>query len=205
LLFVDMGVEHPGYISHMLDVSRALDCPLVLLKPKDNFWLTLLEKGWPRWNFPWCHDMLHDALKTYVREHYDPSDTLRITGSRSKQAKRTSEKRADTPLNSTPEYRHYAPIFDWTEDACATKLRELGLPIWEGYALGFCRTACWCCPGQRGQTYAALRDHYPGLFREMKKLIERLGPGFWNSSQETMQIFGLAPGEQTTEQNTDDS
>jgi hypothetical protein len=51
-----------------------------------------------------------------------------------------------------------------------------GVPLWEGYARGFVRTACWCCMGQNSLQACALEDNYPGLANDMRRWEKILGP-----------------------------
>jgi 3'-phosphoadenosine 5'-phosphosulfate sulfotransferase (PAPS reductase)/FAD synthetase len=136
---------------------------------------------------------MHDVLAERVRGELDPETTLRLTGARSKQRKATSSSGADAPLGSTPEYQAFAPIFDWTEESVMQMLAAYQVPLWEGYARGFARTCCWCCPGQRPAVYAAMRREHPELFSAFVYLEELLGSDLWQPAcAKTGSVVGAA-------------
>ena len=179
-VYVDLGAEMPGFWLHVKEVAEAVGVELVTLRTKRTILEGLCEKGWPGWNFPWCQAWMHKALADWCKANYSSEDTLRLTGARAKQRKSTSLSGAEAPLSSCPEYQALAPCFDWTEESLQRILLESNAPLWEGYARGMARTCCWCCPGQKLTTYAALRREYPALFRAYEKLESLLGRELWS-------------------------
>jgi 3'-phosphoadenosine 5'-phosphosulfate sulfotransferase (PAPS reductase)/FAD synthetase len=179
-LYVDLGVDFPGYVLHVLEVAKTIGVDLQVLRTERSLFEGLVEKGWPGWKGPWCQGWMHEVLARWVRANGSPSTTLRLTGTRAKQKKATSKLAPDAPLPSTPEFKALAPIFDWSEASVARALTEAGVPIWDGYARGLKRTACWVCPGQRPAVYGVLRREYPELFRGLERLEQVIGPcRFW--------------------------
>jgi len=179
-MYVDLGADFPGYVLHVIEVTKVIGVELRVLRTERSLFEGLVEKGWPGWKGPWCQAWMHEPLARWVRANGNPASTLRMTGTRAKQKKATSKLMPDAPLPSTPEFKALAPIFDWSEDSVARALTEAGVPIWDGYARGLKRTACWVCPGQRPAVYAVLRRAYPELFRGLERLERQVGPcRFW--------------------------
>ena len=161
---VDLGVELPGMAMHILRVCQQLGCGVRILRPKVDFFAELKVRGWPSWKAPWCQNiLLHKPLDDYFLQHDLPS-LLVVGGSNLKETARNSTK---AQLKCIDRVDHYSPLFGWTKVQTLDKLREMGLPLWPGYALGFPRTCCYMCPGGRNRFYAALRRWFPGLFREL--------------------------------------
>ncbi len=185
-MYADLGAELPGYILHVLKVLKEVGCESLIVRTRTSIIEGFLEKGWPCWRGPWCQQMMYAEMAAVVRERFSPEDTIMITGSRGAQKKATSKTQADTPFESSPEYAAYRPIFDWSDEAVQNALERSGVPLWSGYALGLKRTCCWCCPGQRPSTYAALRAAYPGVWRAFLELEKTMGgPGrhLWQGAQ----------------------
>ena len=65
--------------------------------------------------------------------------------------------------------------FDISRELQESILVKSGMPIWEGYARGFLRTACWMCPGQNGDQALALSENYPGLVEDIRRREKKLG------------------------------
>jgi len=177
-IYCDMGVGYPAASEHARAVCRSLGLELTVVKPRKDFWELLDRKGWPHFHFPWCQgEMLHPALDSAVKELGDLTETLYIWGgTRHQKAARSQKKPAE-------RYRGidtYSPLYSWSRKDIAKVLGESGVLQWRGYRLGFPRTACWMCPGQRPLGYAALRRWYPGLWRELLRWERRLGIGAWN-------------------------
>ena len=192
-LYVDLGAEFPGFPVHVIRVAQHVGVELEILRTPQTIFEGLLERGWPIWVGPWCQGWMHDVLAERVRGELDPETTLRLTGARSKQRKATSSSGADAPLGSTPEYQAFAPIFDWTEESVMGMLAAHEVPLWEGYARGFARTCCWCCPGQRPAVYAAMRREHPELFSAFVYLEELLGSDLWQPAcAKTGNVIGAA-------------
>lgn len=72
-------------------------------------------------------------------------------------------------MKSKPNLLIYNPLFFATKEQLEAKI-----PEWRGYAAGFNRTCCWCCPFQKREQYEALRKNYPLLYEEMKEVMGRI-------------------------------
>jgi 3'-phosphoadenosine 5'-phosphosulfate sulfotransferase (PAPS reductase)/FAD synthetase len=190
-LYVDMGADHPGFLLHVIRVARAIGIQLVVLHTAQPLFVGILDRGWPMWIAPWCQQEMYAAMYAWERTNLTPESSLIITGSRAKQARGTSSRKADDPLPSSAGFRHLAPCFDWADGETERILKESGMPVWDGYERGFYRTACWCCPGQRQRGYLVLRDQEPTLFRAFQTLEEAAGKG-WGWSPSVKEHGGIA-------------
>lgn len=188
-LHADMGADFPGFPAHVYSVTKTIDCELALVRT-ENIIIGFMQKGWPIWVGPWCQTRMNHSLDQWVKSNCIREETLILRGTRSKQKKATSDLQPNVELKSMPRWKRLEPIFDWTEESVHRLVESAGVPIWDGYALGMQRTACWCCPGQRPIAYAALRREYPCLFRAYEMLEKFLGTGgFWTPS---LQGFSIA-------------
>jgi len=49
------------------------------------------------------------------------------------------------------------------------------VPIWWGYAMGAKRTACWMCPGMKGEQALFIQEHFPGLADYIRTMEKYMG------------------------------
>ena len=174
--FANTNVEFPGMAAHIADCCKFLDVEYKIIYPNADMWLKVEEKGWPTGVFPWCQTyFIHNPIdKEY--KNYDPNTFIILDGSAAKQASRLSEKTKVSGVERLKDYSFYHPAFDISRDVIDTILVKSEIPIWEGYNMGFVRTACWMCPQQCGEQAYALNENYPGLvnvIRRWEKKIEK--------------------------------
>ena len=180
--YVDTGVEFPGLGAYVSEVAERLGAEPVILKPAKEWWSWLQKCGeWPSLLYRRCmFEFIHEPWAKFVRKNCPPAETAVFTGSRAEEAGRGSKKSATSPLNTLGKggggYAHFAPCFAVRKPVLEKVIAESGVPVWDGYARGFVRTACWCCMGQRGEQACALEDNYPGLANEIRRWEKRLGP-----------------------------
>jgi len=62
-------------------------------------------------------------------------------------------------------------LFDLSDEAFERYKRQLEeeFGLWEGYAKGFQRTACWCCPFQTKQQYETIKKELPFLWAVLER------------------------------------
>lgn len=182
LLFVDMGSDFVGFHLYLHDAAKFLGVPLVILRSEKTVIETMLAKGeWPHPLHPYCHENLHQPLDAYMRDH-DPGEIAILRGGR------LSERSASGKENSTrflevdrmKEYTYFQPLYFSDKETSGKLLEEAGLPVWHGYECGLQRTACRICPGQKPRAYAAIRENFPDVWRELLDLERRFGPGCWS-------------------------
>lgn len=180
--YVETGVEFPGMGAYVRDVATELGAEPAILKPELEWWSWLAELGeWPSLLYrPCMAAFIHQPWSRWVREKFPAEETAVFTGSRAEEAVRGSKKTATSALASlgadAERIFHFAPCFNVKKPTLEKVLEQSGVPLWEGYARGFVRTACWCCPGQCGEQACALQDNYPGLAEDIRRWEKRIGP-----------------------------
>ena len=181
-IFSDPGVELPGAALHAWRVAEHLGVEFVLVKPaKDMFIEIVKRRGWPSTIFPWCQsEFVYKPVNDWILANLEPAVTAVMDGSRGDQVTRLSKK---TKTSKSTEkrmhkYTHYHPGYDIHRDTVTAVLKKSGVPIWPGYEQGFARTACWMCPGMKGEQALAIQTHYPGLAAYVKVMEDYMGKPF---------------------------
>lgn len=180
-VFTDPGVEFPGMGAYVGETCERLGVTSEIVKPAEEWWEWLRKNGeWPSLLFrPCASRMIHAPFAKWVKA-LPPEEVALFTGSRAEEAVRGSTKTDRSVLSSlgksASKYYHYAPCFYATKSTLDQVLSESGVPLWPGYARGFVRTACWCCPGMCGRQALALQNNYPGLADEIRSWEKRIGP-----------------------------
>jgi len=182
LLFVDLGADFIGFHLYLHDASLFLGVPLVILRSKQTVIEAMLEKGeWPHPLYPYCHQNLHQPLDDYTRQ-FQPADIVILRGGRLSERAASGKKNESRFLvvDRMEEYKYFQPLYFSDKSSSEKLLEEAGLPIWDGYGRGLCRTACRVCPGQKPRAYAAIRREFPDVWAELLDLEGRFGPGGWS-------------------------
>jgi len=184
LVFVEMGMNHPGMNTFVYDFAQYLDAKISVITTQ-NMMDYFLEKGkWPHFMFPYCHKLMHGALKekyfTYRKEKI-----VIARGGRLQEKSKKGKFKEDRffKLEEVKNYTFFQPFYFTSKDVGAKILTENKLPIWGGYETGLQRTACRICPGQSIRTYACIKNKYPGVWDELLWLEKRLGLGCWQDPQ----------------------
>jgi hypothetical protein len=176
-----MGADFVGFHLYLHRAADYLGAPLVMLRSERTVIDTILARGeWPGFLHPFCHECLHDPLDAYLRKHSPDGVVILRRGrlsERSRAGKQNTSRFLDVDRMS--EYKYFQPLYFSDKDTSHRLLEEAGVPIWEGYSRGLCRTACRMCPGQRPYAYSAIRANYPEVWAELQELERRLGPGCW--------------------------
>lgn len=177
-IFSDTGVEFPGMVSHIHRVSKYLEVECKIVKPDIDVFEYWERRGrFFNMIFPECQSILiYKPINEFMLT-FDPSDVVIIDGSRGDQVRRmTSKSKTSGSCDKCmAEYVYYHPCYDVDYELEKNYVFESGLPIWEGYEMGFKRSACWCCPGQYGEQAYALQQNYPGLANYIRKWEQKLG------------------------------
>jgi len=184
-VFVDTGVEFPGMGAHVANVADALGAKLQIVKPRKEWWSHWRTQGrWPSILYrPCMTEFIHKPFARAVKAAGKSSKLAVLTGSRAEEGLRGSKKTSTSELSSlgsaAKHVFHYAPMFNVRKGVIEAAVANAKVPLWSGYARGFVRTACWCCPGQCGLQAATLQEHYPGLANDIRlweKTLGRLQP-----------------------------
>lgn len=173
--YCDIGVEIPSIGPHVIDLAEWLGIELAILKSDTGWWEFMKKQGWPSMIFRQCQTvMLHKPLHAF-KHKFSPKDTIVSDGGRKAQGVRGSKKTQFSEQGSTPGYQCFRPAFFLEEGNEIEMMTATGMPVWEGYKLGFKRTACWLCPGMNHIQAQCLNKEYPGLCNEIRKLERRYG------------------------------
>lgn len=180
-IFSDTGYEFPGMVAHIKAVCEHLGVEPVIVRPKIDIFAYWQEKNrFFNMIVPECQsNLIFEPIDEYIST-YDPKDVIILSGSRGDQVRRLSKK-SKTSGSMNPkmkDYQYYHPCFDITYEIEYKTVMESGIPIWEGYAMGFKRSACWCCPGQSSQQAYALQKNYPGLANVIRRWEKKLNMNF---------------------------
>jgi 3'-phosphoadenosine 5'-phosphosulfate sulfotransferase (PAPS reductase)/FAD synthetase len=161
-LFVNTEAEFPSVVQYVKDYTSKHQIPLTII---DDSVLKHIEKSG---HFP--HPIYRDCLSIINREvnkYSKRTHSTIVSGHRPLQRGGRSkmdvvyEKRGLLVLS--PLY-----VFDKSFDYTTLYTGER----WEGYAKGFSRTACYCCPFQKEQQFEAMRLHESECWHKMKALLE---------------------------------
>ena len=175
LCFSDTGVEFPAMSSHTSDCAKFLDVEYKLLKPNKDMWLEIEKYGFPTPLSPWCmNNLIYTPLNKFFKT-FDVEDTIILDGSHGEQVTRLSNKTKTSSPTPLKKYDFFHPAFDISHDVIESILNKSGMPIWEGYSMGFVRTACWMCPNQCGDQALALSENYPGFVNVIRRWEEKIG------------------------------
>lgn len=175
LIFVDTGVEIPGTQEYIIRFADHFGYPLKILRDGPDFFEYYEKKKmWPNAIYRDCiMQLIGNVAHRYIKSQLDGDHQkgVNIRGGRNAQA---------TNLSSGKKfYEHdgvyiFNPLWDLSEevfDEYEEKLIE-AFGIWEGYAKGFVRTACWCCPFQRKVQYDVIKKELPFLWGILKRKAE---------------------------------
>lgn len=168
VLYVDNRMEFPDLIMHIRRVCKMLNAKLTCIPTEKDVYTEYCSKGkWPNHMFMDCvQELINMPMDKYCKSITNGEDYIMVRGGQKKQKTRLSKTDKIVNLDSKPNMLIYNPLFELTEEQLA-----LPIPEWRGYELGFERTACWACPFQKKTQWAALKQHYPFLFEELKDLF----------------------------------
>jgi 3'-phosphoadenosine 5'-phosphosulfate sulfotransferase (PAPS reductase)/FAD synthetase len=177
-IFSDPGVELPGAALHAYQVCMHLGVEFALVKPKSDMFIECVKKGyWPSTIYPWCQvDFVYKPINEWIKGNLAPEDTVVMYGSKGDQATRLTKKTKTHCFSKDMQpYTYYHPGFDIARDTTLSILKKAGVPLWWGYEKGFARTACWMCPGMKGEQALAVKENFPGLAKFIEVMEKHLG------------------------------
>lgn len=178
-IFSDPGVELPGAALHAYQVCMNLGVEFVLVKPKGDMFIEMVKRGgWPSTIFPWCQgDFVYGPINDWILANLEPSVTVVMDGSSGDQVTRLSKKTQTSKSTEKRmhEYTYYHPRYDISRETCEAMLKKAGVPIWWGYEMGAKRTACWMCPGMKGEQALFIQENFPGLANYIRVMERHMG------------------------------
>lgn len=168
VLYVENTCEFPDLVMHIRRVCKMLGAKLTTIHPDKTYLTEYYEKGIsPKSLYMDCvEELINKPLNKYIKSVAGDEDYILVRGGQPKQKTNRSKSAELQVVDSKPHMIIYNPCFSMTKEQLEAKI-----PEWPGYAAGFVRTACWCCPFQLPAQYDALRANYPLLFEEMKTIM----------------------------------
>jgi hypothetical protein len=162
--YVDTGAEFPSVTKYVKEYTKKRDIPLVILQHK-----SIVDEIYRLNKFP--HPIYKDCISSIinypVNKYARKEKALVVTGHHPKQRQGTKKARM--------KFVYYIP------SAKITTLNPLYVveppeleEIWDGYAKGFSRTACYCCPFQKEPQWEAMKKEFPELWEKMAKIISEI-------------------------------
>lgn len=168
-IFVDNGDELPGVAEHAEYLCQEMGVPLIRLQGNGLYEVYGPKGKWPDAIHMDCIEaLINKPMDTYLKDKHKDEDYVLIRGGRASQKRPESGTKVYQAVKSKPRMIIYNPLFELSTEDCPQWLE------WDGYAKGFVRTACWCCPFQRPEQYAALKSNYPELHERLKYMFESL-------------------------------
>jgi 3'-phosphoadenosine 5'-phosphosulfate sulfotransferase (PAPS reductase)/FAD synthetase len=175
-VFVETGAEFPDLTSYIIRTCEKLGVELVLLRPKQNILQYYCGKRmWPDSLYRDClHKFINDPVNRHIRQ-YEGQDVICVRGGRNDQKTSLSKSNLYQEVKDGDRVvRLLNPFFGVDKAEYEKALEEVRPLLWKGYERGFLRTACWCCPFQKVEQWDAIRENYPLLWDEMRKLSKSL-------------------------------
>lgn len=182
VVFADTTMEFPPMYEHIDRVEQFLKAergiPVTRLRAEYSFEQFMFDTmkgnteystpgyGWPNISVRWCTWALKVQMIQAFSRALDtrPYHYIGFAADETKRLKRKS--------NQHPMKRY--PLVEWgvTEaEALAACYRE-GY-TWDGLYEHFSRVSCWCCPLQNLKELRTLRELYPEIWAELRRLDDR--------------------------------
>ena len=140
----------------------------MVLRPDCNFLTEYAERGrFPSPVFMDCVDrLINRPLDEYIKADIGDADYIMVRGGKASQKTSRSKTARVQRVAGKPHMTIYNPAYDYGDKQLSAEI-----PEWRGYAEGFERTACWCCPFQKKAQWDALRRCYPFLWEELRDMF----------------------------------
>ncbi len=175
LIFVDTGVEIPSVSEYVVRFAEHYGAKLKIVKDGPDFFEYYeKKKRWPSVIFRDCMGVLINtpADKYIFNKVEEDEKIIIIRGGRAKQTtNRSKGEKFYSVKQGKREIKLLNPLFDLSDEAFERYKRQLEeeFGLWEGYAKGFQRTACWCCPFQTKQQYETIKKELPFLWAVLER------------------------------------
>lgn len=174
-IFVDTGVEIPSVSEYVVRFAEHYGAKLTIVRDGPDFFEYFeKKKRWPDAIFRNCIEaLINTPANRYVFNKVGKDEKfIIIRGGRAKQTTNRSKGEKFYSLKKGKrEIRLLNPLFDLSDEAFERYQRQLEeeFGLWEGYAKGFQRTACWCCPFQTKQQYETIKKELPFLWAVLER------------------------------------
>jgi 3'-phosphoadenosine 5'-phosphosulfate sulfotransferase (PAPS reductase)/FAD synthetase len=175
VLFVETGAELPDVRFFIEKTVKLLNLPLTILKPEKDFYELFIRKG------VWPHSLNKDCITELINKPCDKYTKeqgfihVLARGGRPDQSQSKNKEQNKKLYEYAKDKWLYNNLYDLDKETYANLLQTI--PKWEGYNRGYVRTACWCCPFQRGVQWDAMKENHPLSWECMKELTTKMQ---WN-------------------------
>jgi len=185
-VYIESPCEFPDVVMHVRRVCKEVGLPLHCVHPEKNYITEYAEKGIaPDSIFMDCvENLINKPMDEYVASVVGEDDYILVRGGQAKQKTSRSHTAERQIVKAKPNMIIYNPLFKATEAQLAVKI-----PEWHGYAAGFNRTACWCCPFQKEEQFRALKANYPLLYDELKRIMAGMKFKYHEGDKATQKKF----------------
>lgn len=182
VVYADTTMEFPAMYEHIDQVEQFLKAergiPVTKLRPERAFEEPMFEvirpesryvlpgQGWPNAAIRWCTGEFKIRLISAFSQTL-PAKPYHYIGFAVDEPQRLTRKR-----NQHPSKRY--PLVEWgvTEAQALERCYQQGFH-WNGLYEDFSRVSCWCCPLQSLQDLRTLRERYPEMWAQLRRLDDR--------------------------------
>jgi len=181
--FVDTTCALPPVRQYVEKVCHDLGWPLVILRPKEDFWALAEKWGMPRRTRRWCCYYLKlEPMREFVKSLKGPRcEVIGLRREESPRRRKMPQYYFFWPRGSASSWK-YAPIIDWKKERVERYIREHGLPLNPTYSILGRSGECVCGTYTTRRELEAIRAHYPEFFRrfvELERKFRRGGSAFF--------------------------
>jgi len=182
LCFQDTGAEYDDIQDHVRAVANMLELPLIILKPKRDWWEHVRQLGYfPMPSNRSCtRELKVHVVRSFIRQNREMlgDEVVVVSGIRADE----SAYRAKMPVWAEHEtslkgdgqkvYRWF-PCFDMKEREVFERIRAEGLPIHPCYEFAS-RLSCWCCIFAKKHEVRAYAEMKPDLYEKVCLLEDEI-------------------------------
>lgn len=177
LLFVDTGVEIPSVSEYVVRFAEWFDAKLTMVRGGVDFFSHYENKKmWPNAIYRDCIAVLiKTPSERYIATQVQDGESyIVIRGARQDQATDRAQGQKICSIKGTGiggDVRQVNPLYNLSQEAFDGYEKQLSesFGLWEGYAKGFRRTACWTCPFQTVDQYDTIRKELPFLWEVLRR------------------------------------
>ena len=164
-VYANTGLEFPETERFVYNFVDYLDMELIELKPKEDFWKLVKERGIPTKDDRWCTGALKlDALKNLKGTIVDGTRRYESFGRMMK-----------TGTSKLGNLRVIYPIIDWLAMDVWLFIHYKGLPYNPLYDMGYERIGCFMCPSMLNAEFHNLKRTHPELFKKWYDFLKSQG------------------------------
>jgi len=172
VIFCDTGLEMPGTVEHVQDITRHYGLTLHTVSARDAFWEQFHNFGPPSVEARWCCKVAKlGPLASLIEKHY-PGGTLSLIGQRGLESFSRAQK-ADVWRNPWVGNQIAAsPIQKWSQLAVWLYIFSKGAPYNHLYESGFDRLGCFLCPSSSLADLNTVSKAFPELWGRWERTLE---------------------------------